>query len=139
MSLDGKSKVLWILIVCMVLLLSSGTAGWLSRISLSVNRSEYSVGETIDVTIRNAGLWYIYGIPSVTVYRHDGSKVYEHIPFESYSAFPLQDMATFYWTPHEPGEYRLVGRIYMVRYGTEISAGLGGWNRLESETSVVVV
>ncbi|WRQ72901.1 MAG: hypothetical protein BME93_06540 [Methanosarcinales archaeon Met12] len=139
MSIDAKSKILWILIVCLMLLLSSGTAGWLSRISLSIDKPEYPVGETVGVTIQNTGLWYIHGIPSITVYRNDGSKVYEHIPFEFSGAFPLQDMGTFYWTPREPGEYRLVGRIYVAWNGAEISAGLGGWNRLESKTSIVVV
>jgi len=135
---DLGSKKLLIIIIA-ILILGSGTAGWLSRISVLTNKSEYSAGDGIYITIKNAGLWYTYGVPSIAVYDSKGSKIYEDVPFNFSGAFPSQAIATFDWTPLEPGTYRIVARIYIIRHGTEVSTGLGGLNRLEAETFVDVV
>lgn len=133
----GRKKVLVILIA--ILILGSGTAGWLSRISVLAYKSECSVGDCIDITVKNTGLWYTYGIPSIAVYNSEGNKIYEDVPFNFSGAFPSQTIATFCWTPSEKGTYKIVARSYIIRHGTEVSAGLGGLNRLEAETFVYVV
>ncbi len=135
---DLGSKKLLIIIIA-ILILGSGTAGWLSRISVLADKGEYSAGDCIDIAVKNTGLWYTYGIPSIAVYNSEGSKIYEDVPFNFSGAFPSQIIATFYWTPLEPGTYKIVARIYIIRHGTEVSTGLGGLNRLEAETFVDVV
>ncbi|MDI6888506.1 MAG: hypothetical protein QMC78_02270 [Methanocellales archaeon] len=133
----GSKKLL--IVIGAILILGSGTAGWLSHISVLTNKSEYSVGDGIDITIKNTGLWYTYGVPSIAVYDSEGNKIYEDVPFNFSGAFPSQIIATFYWIPSEKGTYKIVARIYIIRRGTEVSTGLGGLNRLEAETFVDVV
>jgi len=133
----GAKKLLAILIA--ILILGSGTAGWLSRISVTADKSEYSVGDDIDITVKNTGLWYTYGIPSIAVYNSENSKIYEDVPFNFSDALPSQTIATFCWKPSEKGTYKIVARMYIIRRGTDVSTGLGGLNRLEAETFVNVV
>jgi len=136
--LDLRPKKIWVAIMA-IIILGSGTAGWLSHISVLTNRSDCSVGDNINIRVKNTGMWYIYGVPSIAVYNSEGCEIYGDVPFNFSGAFPSQTIATFYFSPVEPGTYRIVARIYIVRHGTEVSTGLGGLNRLEAETFVDVV